>query len=515
MISAEELLTDLDLTKKISLSGNWPERNDEQQRLVDMTTRVNAFYELRIEDCKTAIALIRATEERPVNTNPISRQELAIASETLDNAYKGVIKPWLYRIKDLHGDRIETRDDKERHRENEKKIKDQEDRYAKIKNKVNMAFMEVDDALDAKAAARAKDERRDSEVDLRHKLDQKRDWKEKGGKPDLLTTEHTPEQMRRWKAQFKVWHKNSQFHNAPNDVQFSYFLQAIGDDVQTELQIGEDDIEADNIALFPEQAEEMELERDDCMWEKLDEVFERLHPLTKLRFDLIDGKKESGESISALHRRIVGMVKSAKIDEMSAENWEAVFMLKYLSTTNPEIVEKVLEKASDPESSEEYRKNLKPKHILAKADAARAVSVIQGKSAEQLHKVRHSRNGSRSESRSNTNNRQGEGKRSLPRDWREFSPDSKRKALFQAGVCMRCGGSHGKKSCEHADSPKECEKCGRNNHTTAACFAKDGKEESGTSSRSRRRGKKRSRSKAVPRNNTPSQESQEPSEESN
>ena len=51
--------------------------------------------------------------------------------------------------------------------------------------------------------------------------------------------------------------------------------------------------------------------------------------------------------------------------------------------------------------------------------------------------------------------------------------------------------------------------------TPLKLVAKDGKEESGTSSRSRRRGKKRSRSKAVSRNNTPSQESQEPSEESN
>ena len=34
------------------------------------------------------------------------------------------------------------------------------------------------------------------------------------------------------------------------------------------------------------------------------------------------------------------VVKSAKIDDMSAENLEAVFMLKYLSTTNPEIVGK-------------------------------------------------------------------------------------------------------------------------------------------------------------------------------
>ena len=105
-------------------------------------------------------------------------------------------------------------------------------------------------------------------------------------------------------------------------------------------------------------------------------------------------------------------------------------MLKYLSTTNPEIFEKVLEKASDPESSEEYRKNLKPGHILAKADAARAVSVIQGKSAEHLHKVRHSRGGGRSESRSNAGNRQGEGKKSLPKNWRDLSPQSKWKALF-------------------------------------------------------------------------------------
>ena len=57
---------------------------------------------------------------------------------------------------------------------------------------------------------------------------------------------------------------------------------------------------------------------------------------------------------------------------------------------------------------------------------------------------------------------------------------------------MRYGGSHGKKPCEHADSPKECKRCGQNNHTTAACFVKDGKEESDTSFRSRRHGKKRS-----------------------
>ena len=162
MISAGELLSDLDLTKKISLSGNWPERNDEQQRLVDMAPRVNSFYELRVEECKTAIALIRATDERPVNTNPFNRQELVAASEALDNAYKSVVKPWLYRIKNLHGDCVDSRDDKERHKENEKKIKYQEERFAKLKNKVNMALMEVDDALDARAAARARDERRDS-----------------------------------------------------------------------------------------------------------------------------------------------------------------------------------------------------------------------------------------------------------------------------------------------------------------------------------------------------------------
>ena len=82
-----------------------------------------------------------------------------------------------------------------------------------------------------------------------------------------------------------VWYKNSQFHNAPYDpnVQFSYFLQAINDDVQTELQIGEDDIEAAN-ALFPEQAEEMEIKLEECICSQLDAVFNPiLHGLFEIR----------------------------------------------------------------------------------------------------------------------------------------------------------------------------------------------------------------------------------------
>ena len=58
-----------------------------------------------------------------------------------------MVKPYLYRIKDLHGDHTETRDDKE----NEEKIANQEDCYAKLKNKVNIALTELDDAFDARA----------------------------------------------------------------------------------------------------------------------------------------------------------------------------------------------------------------------------------------------------------------------------------------------------------------------------------------------------------------------------
>ena len=138
MISAEELLADLDLRKRVTLSSeNWP-KNEEQERLVEMTPRVNSFYELRVEECRTPIALLRATEQRLVNTNPYSRQELVDASEALDNAYKGVAKPYLYRIKDLHGNRTETNDDKQRHKENKEKIANQEACCAKLKNKVNI-----------------------------------------------------------------------------------------------------------------------------------------------------------------------------------------------------------------------------------------------------------------------------------------------------------------------------------------------------------------------------------------
>ena len=62
-----------------------------------------------------------------------------------------MVKPYLYRIKDLHGDHTETRDDKARYKENEEKIANQEDCYAKLKNKVNIALTELDDAFDARA----------------------------------------------------------------------------------------------------------------------------------------------------------------------------------------------------------------------------------------------------------------------------------------------------------------------------------------------------------------------------
>ena len=137
-------------------------------------------------------------------------------------------------------------------------------------------------------------------------------------------------------------------------------------------------------------------------------------------------------------------------------------MLRYMNTTDPEIQEKVVEKVNDPESSEKYRKNLLPDHILAKANAARAVSKIQGKGPELLHKMRSSgsRGRRQSESRSDAGSSQGEGKESLPINWRDLSPVCKREALVQAGVCMRSGGNHGKRACKHADLQKECERCG-------------------------------------------------------
>ena len=87
------------------------------------------------------------------STSPMcySRQELVAAREAQDKAYLGVVKPYLYHIKDVHGDRTKTRDDKARYKENEEKIANQEARYAKLKNKVNIPLMEVDDALDARA----------------------------------------------------------------------------------------------------------------------------------------------------------------------------------------------------------------------------------------------------------------------------------------------------------------------------------------------------------------------------
>ena len=77
MMTAAELLTELELWYT---SDNHAERNDEHQRLFDLTARVNLIYDQRVEECRINIALVCSTEERPVNINPYTHRTFYLVS---------------------------------------------------------------------------------------------------------------------------------------------------------------------------------------------------------------------------------------------------------------------------------------------------------------------------------------------------------------------------------------------------------------------------------------------------
>ena len=100
----------------------------------------------------------------------------------------------------------------------------------------------------------------------------------------------------------------------------SYFNQAIDPEVKTHLwqlkpKITLDQVKGDQVFLFPHQAKEAGVAEAHSLWNRLDLMYtQKFHPLTKIRFELLDGSKDPTESIEQLQERLTGAVQSARLD---------------------------------------------------------------------------------------------------------------------------------------------------------------------------------------------------------
>ena len=314
----ENFLKTADLGKVITLGeSNWIERSEEIARLKTLESYILTDYNQARQECLDAISQARPDPSGPVMGTKFNRTQLEEARQNLNNVWKKGYKPFLNRIKQLHGEREDSSSERKTKNDVNKALSVEGDTVQNMSIKLGEVIHLVMKAIQEEAAP---PHREVNLPDLRHFLDNSRKFKSCSDlQPDKLTAEFKPDRMREWKGQFKEWHSASGFGNAPPSTQFSYFAKVIDEDVKTRLSISRDKVQENEVYLFPEQAEANGEDPKESVWSKLDALFEKLHPLTKTRFELLDGVKEPGETIPKLQERITADVHSAQLENLTKD----------------------------------------------------------------------------------------------------------------------------------------------------------------------------------------------------
>ena len=400
--------------------------------------------------------------------------DLNEAEAQLKSVYYSLFKPYYEKLKILHGERANSSGDRATNKKINEALESNKEAFLRTRQKV----------AEIKAAVKAKqDEETSVASDLRHKLVDKQIDKQRVKavselKPQTLTRSFLPDRMREWKYDFEQWYDSSNFGSLKPSGQVSYFSQAIDPEVKTHLwqlkpKITLDQVKGDQVFLFPDQAKEAGVAEAHSLWNRLDLLYtQKFHPLTKIRFELLDGSKDPTESIEQLQERLTGAVQSARLDELTQENWVAILMLKSLNKSNQKIVKDVLAEAEKRRLIKGKTDELTPEDIMAEANAASVVTFLHGED-HSLNQMRSSgarsnqRSGKRSGSGSGSRGRGRSGSKSSNSVWGHLEGDKKRLAMLDKGVCLRCGKSHqGICRFEHT----RCDKCGDKGHLAAVCF---------------------------------------------
>ena len=310
----EAILAAADLNNPdIPLEGFWVERTEEVQRLMKLEHLFISHFNNARQACLDAVKVARPDPTGPVRANAFNLRMLEKAELGLLTAWDEMYNPFLLRIKLLHGERGDSA--------SERSVKntvtaslDREGRiYADTMEKVGHVKNTVQEGL--QVAERPQTEEM---PDLRQYLDGNRKFKSNTDlEPEKLTRAFKPDKMLEWKDAFEQWHLASNFQKAPLATQCSYFSKVVDDEIKTLLAIDKKEVARNRVYIFPDQAEEAGADVEECLWAKLDVLFDQIHPLTKIRFELFDGTKDPMETIPQLQQRLTGDVESAQLDKLN------------------------------------------------------------------------------------------------------------------------------------------------------------------------------------------------------
>ena len=261
-------------------------------------------------------------------------------------------------------------------------------------------------------------------------------------KPDMLTEESKPSEVKQWKRKFRGYYDVSQMQLLDIGNQHTYIRACIDDKLLSRM---EDDI-VDGMALFAQDGQP----NANCWMKAIDKVFQEKYPLMERRYDALTMNQKSGEYFMDFAHRVKEARDEAAInDGMTGEQITA--MIYVIG-------------CGDKELRKEFLKEVNPgvqdlERIARNHDRAARGSDTKG-SANRA-----------SGQKTGSGNNKGGGKTSdrkpnIIKLALESRPDLK-------GKCICCGKSdHEGKNCPVKDNLK-CNSCGKPGHTVTTCLKKD------------------------------------------
>ena len=260
-------------------------------------------------------------------------------------------------------------------------------------------------------------------------------------KPDTLTEEFKPSELKQWKRKFNGYYHVSQMQVLDIRGQQTYIRSCIEEKLLARM---EDDLR-DDLRIFPREDRPDE----DCWIKVIDKVFKEKYPLTERRYDALTMTQKNGEYfMDFAHRAKEARDEAGINDGMTGEEITAMI---YIIGCNDKDLKKEFLKTVEPTVQDLMR-------LARNHDRAARGSETKGTANRAAG---HNNGGGGGKNGGKTDGKPNAIKLAL-----EHRPDLK-------GKCLCCGKSdHTGKNCPSRNNLK-CSTCNKDGHVAATCLRKE------------------------------------------
>ena len=252
-------------------------------------------------------------------------------------------------------------------------------------------------------------------------------------RPEKLSFESKPEELRSWLEQFRTYYATSGMDSLTVHIQQSYFLQCLGKDLRSRM---EETMDKGTTPIFGAA--------DSCV-SMLQAIFLKRYPLFKRRISFFDAGQSRGQLMSAYYVELRKLHREADITGLSAED---VLLFKLLCGCANEEMRKELFRMTKPTLEE----------VIEFVDAWE-VGVVTGRSVKTI--------GGKTDKSSQAKTT----RRPTDRNWGSTVAEVKanrRKAIDNGACTFCCSKAHKRPDCKNQQKP--CATCNRTGHPHYLCF---------------------------------------------